>query len=212
MRGGKGGGGGSPRFDRATLPPGFRRNLTRFGSRTGAALTGPQMQDIIGQTLDYYQNLQDSPYIKETSDALLRQVKDPTSLTDPLFLSQRERLGAELVERGRQVGGLGSSATTEITGQGLGEFTNRYLADAYQRQQTAGQQLFSQRLGLGQAMFTPYQAYSQPYMALLGQPTPPQQPYSNATGGLLNLAGQLGGSYLQGAGERGYLGSQSGKG
>src|SRR5262245_8539476 len=85
--GGGGKGGGSTAFDRAQLPTGFRNNLTRFGKQTGAALTGNQSQDIMGQTLDYYQNLQKSPYITETADALLRQVKDPTSLTDPLFLA-----------------------------------------------------------------------------------------------------------------------------
>ncbi len=195
MGGGGGKGGGGNEFDRAQLPPGFRNNLTRFGKQTGAALTGPQMKDITGQTLDYYQNLQDSPYITETADALLRQVKDPTSLTDPLFLQQREQLGGELIERGRQIGGLGSSATTEVVGQGLGDFTNKYLADAYGRQIAAGSQLFNQRLGLGQAMFTPYQAYSQPYMALLGKNQQPQQ-FSNSKGQAYGAAGQIGASLI----------------
>jgi len=172
---------------RASIPPGFRRGTRDFGRTIRNYIRDSRFQSGLSDTLDFYSSENLDP-IRGVYDAA---IADPTKLTDPLFLQQRERLGAELVERSRQTGGLYSSGANEMVGRGLGEFTNQYLNDAYQRQQSAAQGL----MNFGQSLFTPFQAMAQPFTSVISsrQAAPPGQ-FGNPKGPLFEALGAVAGA------------------
>lgn len=192
--GGKGAQGGGTSAADLGIPPGFRDTTRSLGKNVFAPFFGPggPLATSAANALSFY----NGPDMGNAMNVFRADMADPTKLTDPLFRQQRESLAGDLIEKGRQVGGLDSSYGAQTLGYGLGDFTNQYLNSAYQRRESAATGL----AGLGQQLFTPFQAFTGAMSGFTGHGNAAMPQFGNPWAGLEGAAGTALGGYLGGKG------------
>jgi len=210
-KGGSGGKkGGSSGADTSFLKP-FQHIAAPLSNMMNRTLTGGAgFEAGVKRGTRFFSDIESNPDVLASMGALRQVTDDPTKFTDPLFLQERERLGAELAERSRQGIGLRSTGAESMVSRGLSDFTNRYLDAAINRRTAGAQALFGQTQGLGESLFTPFRFFSSALPGFGGAPVVPPSQYNNQKAQFASMLGNLGGSYLGGAAERGFLGAAPG--
>lgn len=181
--------GGGKGERKTTLPPGFEGPVEQFG-QTLSAFTGIPLGNTVGQGFNFFQNLPQTQAFQNVLPTLNQFATDPLGLETPFINRERERLGGELVERGRQFG-LGSSDAARLTQEGLANFTADVANRGSDRALRAAGLIPAAAQTLGSSLFTPFQALSSPLVSAISQGRPAE--FGNPKGGLLNTLGQIGG-------------------
>jgi hypothetical protein len=200
-----GGGGKKGGSAQAELPRGFTSASEPFGRMIGRIVRGGQANpgafgSTVNNALDFYQNLFTNPDLAASAGAYRDAVSDPTKLTDPLFLQERERLGGMLNEEAAKRGGIYSTGAQEGVSRGLSDFTNRYLTDASNRRLAAAAGLAGQTFQTGQAAFDPFRFFASAVPGLAGGAVLPPPQYNNAKSQDIFSLSQLAGSFRGGGG------------